>query len=237
MNKHLCVALITVGLSSAIASGQTFSSVMQWQVSADAGQSWHNAVNVPNNQSSVLIRAWLSWEPRAAGAILAFTYFDATVRAVNGGFADTASMFATEQPSWRYSLPEGFAAVRFGEVLKVDDARDTEAPGIGARWIAPQQLSPNIDAFRFENPTNLFQYQLDLDGTLGLREASCVIRTFPARPTTPIGLWVPNTPFWTGEYSTVELRPATINVIPPPGPLALALSAAAMSVRRRSAAF
>lgn len=163
--------------------------------------------------------------------------FDATVRAATGGFADTVSNLGSQPSSWNYVQTTGFSSTRFGETLKIDEARDTLASGLGPNWINPYQATPlGPPLMHAENPVEFFQFQLNLDGSLGQREISAVFATRPTRPDRYIGLYQP--PYTQSDmYAPSTFIPATVTVVPPPGVGAsfVAASLAVLARRRRSA--
>jgi len=163
---------------------------------------------------------------------LAGTQFDVVVHSLSGGFSDSASAFGSENPVWPYLGGANFAATRFGDLLKIDRTTDTQPPGFGPNWIIPIQDPYEMDPTHLENPTFVFQYRLDLDGTPGVREASCVFSNSVNHPGRPIALWVHTAGFSTSGYATAALTPATITVVPAPGCAALML-ATFMAPRRR----
>lgn len=232
-----------VMLAAGAALGQNFGTAQfWWEASADDGATWsRDVLEVEAAQPSVRVRAWTAWEPGAGQGVyqyFASCSFDVIVEGINGaGQADTAS----ELHRTRYldSLPHPMAAMRFGDVLKIDDERDTLPPGEGTRWLRFSQPPANIPGweFQFQNPITLFSFVLELDGTEGERIVHQVFRPHAGAPGDPPRYFLQTYTSETGlgnypdgEGGVFDLR---IRVVPAPAAAALLVLAAFCPRRRR----
>jgi MYXO-CTERM domain-containing protein len=165
-------ALIAVAGLAAIANAQPIGTGnISYEVSADNGTTWQTGtIEVLPTQASVLFRARATWS--ADGGMYAFAgaQFDAVVS--NAGAGDSAAN-ATRPGTTGTGSAQTLVASRFGNQIKIDDSRDTAAPGQGARGVFPGQLVQNFTtSFSTANPLVIFQFQLNLDGTEGTRSVS-----------------------------------------------------------------
>ncbi len=210
------------------ASGSAQTAQFQWLVSTDEGASWQGgAVQVPQNQASVLVRARLAWTPDAA--LDAFLTSSLDVVVANCGPGDSVS-------AWRRFVDGGLAsdftgflgAFRFGSTIKVDRSTDSLPPGQGPSWIPLGNRLPFQVGFNISNPVDLIEYRLHLDGTPGTRELGQVF------------LWTDLSVMiytdWTTQSSTrlpTTPMPGYITVLPAPGAVALLALGGVVAARRQ----
>lgn len=236
--KVRCIsACVASPLLCGISSGQSYSVRLDWQVSADNGGTWGvGLVEVPETQASVLVRLQASWTPTGTDTYFSGTSFDALIRTPGRTSGDSIDMYNFGIfPVWTRSVnTQGFRFDYFGDVLKVDDVRDSSPPGVGSRWVTPTQLPPQYGTDHRENPTILFSYRLALDGVPGPREISGLFRVSSQTGHTTalyidfgsIGTWVPST-----------VNNTTVLVVPSPASAWLVLGMSTLLVRRRERNF
>lgn len=228
LTAKTCV--VFAALSSSIANAQIGTGTFTWQLSLDDGVTWQTGVvEAPQTQQRVHVRAVAAWDNFDTGWAYASTAFDATwTSAGPGGLGDSAGEMMHIEP-FTVSF-QTLRASRFGQVVKIDDSRDTQPPGMGANWVANGQYDSGFgQPFSSANPVAVFRYSMTLDGSLGERTASAVFLNRGAP----------------GRFMTLFLRPgtgsnrplttqvsATLRVIPSPGTLAL-LGALVFAPRRR----
>jgi hypothetical protein len=221
--------------SAGVVCAQNGRGTWSWQVSTDDGGSWRSgAVEVPSTQDHVRCRVLMAWTPDA-GYAFSGTQFDATVTGHDGaGAADTISGIARPYP-YNSGTNQTLVATRFGATIKIDDARDTAGPGMGTRGVFPGQGPQDFPDMSWsqENPTSLFEFDLNLDGSLGRR-------TFDEFFLAPTGL--PRILIYTTSSgatnaltipSQVSFVDAEVVVVPAPGFIGMAAGLAGWSVRRR----
>ncbi len=231
--RHMAFTALVLGAYGPIALAQ-ITATWHWQLSGDSGATWSNDLLHREPSGSVLVRGQLGWTGAPEGTYFAGTTgFDVSVAALTGGFTDHADMFASEPIRGPY-LHDAFAALRFGNTLKLDDARDLEAPGLGPQWIRPIEDPPIIGVVRNTNPVILFQFRLLLDGSMGDRVVSHVFRPGGTPPPDHrIALYV--APYFGGPATYVQTSsfPATLRVVPSPGAATMLGVGAIVIVRRR----
>jgi len=164
-------ALIALAGLAAAASAQGTGTI-GYQVSTDGGTTWQNGtVNVPQSQTSVMVRIQASWSADNNMYAFAGSQFDVVVSGASAGdnVANAARPFPTDK-----GATQTIVATRFGNQIKIDDARDTSGPGLGTRGVFPGQLVEQFAGTNFSsaNPINIFTFTLNLDGTAGLRSFS-----------------------------------------------------------------
>lgn len=224
MSSSLSLGMISIATLTSIASAQP-AATLWWEV--NDGNGWQTG-DIATTSSTLAVRMMGSW---TGNAIFELTAFDATIASPTGS-TDTVSDFF--QHDYLRFNNEGFAAFRFGNVLKIDRPTDSALPGQGTRWISPYQ-STSVPERLLDNPIELFRYSLTLDTTqTGLRTISQVHFPLPSRQggseinvvsldfggDQPIA--VPTTRF-----------DARINYIPSPGSLALLAGISGFVTRRR----
>lgn len=236
-----CLAFASLILTCATARAQPSASASAiWQVSLDGGSSWQGGVvNTQPSQGSVLVRVRISWVldgPTDSPVYMNNARFDAFSRSLDaGGLGDLASNTRI--------LSQGVNSVglrdypflsiqRQGSILKIDSgAEDTAPPGQGPRWVQPGQMLQGLPGFPllFENPIDVFEYRLALDGTEGRRELSGVFATggMGLRLLTAL----PNPNVWI-NVASFEQSPVVL-VVPTPAGAGVLIGALAMLRRRR----
>jgi hypothetical protein len=229
--RTLLLSILAFSVSCRIGQAQ-ITATFEWLSSADGGSTWQRDLVVQDTQQSVLVRARVAWTP-VSDVYFAYAAFDVTVRAVGGGHSDTVSELGSQPSFWNYLGWTGFSSTRFGDTLKIDEARDTAPPGQGERWIGPFQTNPTgPPLMHAENPVEFFQFRLNLDGSLGLREVSSVFLNPMSRPNQFIGLYQP--PYTQSDiWVPSTLIPGTVTVIPSPGVTGILLGVGTLLVRRR----
>ncbi len=172
------VSLLLVVLASSgtwAAAQVPQSSTFFWEASTD-GYSWTSEpVQVPVSLRSVQLRARVQIDPPATqdfSMCFGQTFFDGVIAFENGaGAGDVVDSFGRE--GLMHSA-FGFAATRFGNVIKIDDPLDTALPGEGRGWIWPRQINPFVFGVIaiWDNPISVFSCRLVLDGSPGTRVVS-----------------------------------------------------------------
>lgn len=193
-----------------------------WRASLDGGQSWATSlVEAPQSQASVIIQALVAF-PAEPTRYLGIVALDGTISGVGGaGPLDTVSDIFRGA---LYNVPQA-AALRFGNVIKVDFIWDTQPPGEGPWWFFIGQPAPGLGAVLFDNPLFVMQYTLNLDGSPGDREIGGVWRRFVQFPD---GDYAYTHSFLQPDVITAHPlthEPLTIHVLPAPGAWALGLAA------------
>ena len=233
MNRT-CACIAPLALACSPCLGQSDFSRVAWQASLDGGQSWQGGtVEVADPFARVRIRALVDWEYPGSYA-LALVQFDATISTQGSiGLADIGVDLERISPFDRGSA-QTLAATRFGNTLKIDDERDTFAPGVGDRAIMSGQLVEVAGPpFTRDNPVPVFAYSLVLDGTLGTRIVSHVWRRHPTSGEI-LRTWIYLSPEGgIGMPRTSLVEPLNLHVIPTPTSLALLLPLLASHRRRR----
>lgn len=133
---------------------------MSWQ--GNDGHGWSSGT-LATSEPEIRIRLLADWSSDA-GYAFSQTRFDAVVL---GSFMDSATQMSRPWPF--DEAAQTLLASRFGEVLKIDDSRDTLEPGAGARGIQPLQLSEGWGRFDPSRPVSLFEFVLTFDGNPGSR--------------------------------------------------------------------
>ena len=227
------VAALPIAAFVAGGFGRVGAADFRWQASLDGGASWHGDwLDVPEATLSVRVRALVSWSADA-GYAFANTRFDVAVVALGGGHADGASSFLRPHPFGQGTI-QTIAAMRFGDVLKIDDSRDTSPPGEGGRWIVPSQFYEGwIDDFSRAHPAAIFELTLTLDGPAGAR---LVTQNFggalPDGNTTDRVLRIYTSRQGDSNIPITTAYAVTINVTPAPASLGLLLPILALHRRR-----
>ena len=225
---------IPLGLAaSSVAAAQSQFSLVSWFASLDGGETWQGGeVEVADPFARVHIRATIDWEYPGSYAFASLG-MDVTITAApEFGAADTVLDPSRIAPF--NSLPnQTHVATRFGHVIKIDEVRDTLPPGHGPRWVvcsqSPEDFSENFSTAR---PAPIFEFALQLDGTVGTRIVDHVYgRTVQGDE---LGPYVYLTPGGQVDMPRPILRgPLNLVVIPAPGALGLLLPLLALHRRRR----
>lgn len=232
--KKAIILLAVAGAASA-AFGQAGTGKFTWEVSKDGGASWSGGiVDCDETQTSVLVRAVASWS-QDAGYAFAGAQFDVAVTGPAGTDGDGDSTGGYSRISNGANVAQTVVESRFGETLKLDDSRDTSAPGAGTRGVFPGQLVQNFAGSNFttSNPAVLFTFTYNLDGTLGARTIDTFFRAPTGGNTSDHFMVVYTTATGGQNRPLAELNGATINVIPAPGALALLGLGGLVAGRRR----
>lgn len=226
------ITLFAVAGVAAAASAQ--SGKLTWEVSKDGGNTWAGGLtSVEPTQTSVLVRAVVSWTgvPTALG--LAGVTFDGVVSGAQAGDAVSSPVRAfTFAAQTIVAQPQGAG------VIKIDDSRDTFAPGFsgtGQRNVNPSQGAPfATPGFVSSNPVVVFSYTLGLGGELGVRSVTSVFNTSGNGFTRALALYTTSG----GSQSFVSaanigINSAQVEVVPAPGAIALLGLGGLIAGRRR----
>ncbi|MDX2147987.1 MAG: hypothetical protein SFZ23_10735 [Planctomycetota bacterium] len=168
-------ALAGVAISSvALATG---SAMFVWQGSLDNGATWTSGTLTRSaDQRTVLVRAWVGWTPDA-GESFAGARFDAAI--AGAGTADVADQLERPAPLTRGT--QDLVTSRFENTIKLDDARDTEAPGVGSFGIFPgQPFAETGEPRTTANPLAIFTFRLNLDENLQDRTIDAIFFGAPS---------------------------------------------------------
>lgn len=232
-----------VAISAAVclqAAGQGPFGYHIMQVSTDGGETWQGGiVEVEPGPRSVLVRSRFSWINSPAYAF-AGAQFDQVV--LNAGPGD--EVVNPERPHpYNLGSNQTIVATRFGSTIKIDDSRDTLAPGMGTRGVFPAQLVENFappGGFVRENPGAPFVFGLNLDGTPGDRTIDAIYighsgtgasgfraYTSPAGAQEAFYLFHPWLPI------NARFEAATIRVVPGPGAVMALTAAGLVALMRR----
>ncbi len=191
---------------------------------------------MPLGTPHVLIRARASWVSNLDN-VFAWAQFDALVTQPSELSADSIDMLSYQINYLRYVNPPPWLVARQGTILKVDDPRDTAAPGQGPFWIYPSNTPPDLGGLRNnDNPIEVFHFRLNLDGTPGQRIVDCVFRPVGTISGPFFGVWERTNGLWGVEPAIPQYSALTINVIPSGSSLALGVAAMAWTARRRRGA-
>jgi hypothetical protein len=235
--KIACISTAMLAYAAATCSAQIGTAFFEWQVSTDAGSTWQSgAIDVPQTQSSVRVRAVAGWSADA-GYGFGGAVYDALIDGIGGaGQSDRAENFFMAPSFAVFSNVQTLNTQRFGNILKIDDRRDTFSPGVGTRGVTSVQANEQDFSVRFDysNPISIFEFTLALDGSLGTRaisEAFLAPNRQGANNTDRMllirnGLNSDNLPL-------VTRRGASITVIPAPSAMLAALTFSGLSLAQR----
>lgn len=159
------IAIATGLAASSIAAAQSQFSLVFWFASLDDGQTWQGGtVEVADPFARVRVRAIVDWESPGAYA-LASVVMDIAIS--GAGPADQVAAPARIAPF--NNGARDLVVMRFGDVIKIDDVRDTP-PGTGPYSISCFQPAEILGyPFSTERPAPVFEFALDLDGVHGTR--------------------------------------------------------------------
>jgi len=197
-----------------------------WEVNDGSG--WQSG-DITTSNTSLAIRRMASWNA-PSGTIFGFTLFDATVNTVSGTADAASNMRITSE----FNYTQGLSAFRFGNVIKIDQAIDSQPPGVGSSWINPFNEPTLADPNR-NNPVELMRFTLNLTpGAFGMRTISEVHGRLPftGANTSDRVMWLyidQNT----RDLPVTTRLDARINYIPSPGSLALLSVVVGIAARRR----
>jgi len=224
MNTRTILGLV-IGFGFASVSAAQTTATLWWEVNDGSG--WRSG-DVTTSSWTLSVRMMASWN---SNAVFELTAFDAIVTSPIGSTDNVSDFF---QHDFLRFDSQGFAAFRFGNVLKIDRPTDSALPGQGTRWISPYQ-STSVPERLLDNPIELFRYSLTLDTTqTGLRTISQMHFPLPSRQggsaTNVLSLdFGGDQPV---AVPTTRLD-ARINYIPSPGSLALLSVVVGIAARRR----
>jgi hypothetical protein len=225
MRTPRLLPVITFALLAAPALAQN-TATLWWEVNDGSG--WQSG-DITTTNTTLQVRRMASWNA-PAGTIFAGTFFDATITTVS----DTADSTSDMRIAQDFNLTRGLSAFRFGNLIKIDQTLDSDAPGAGSLWLNPYNEPTQADPNR-NNPVMLVSYTLNLTpGAFGLRTISEVHGLLPlsgANTTDRVMyVWLTQT---TGDLPITTRLDARINYIPTPGSLALIAAMTGLAARRR----
>lgn len=228
---RLAPTLIVIAASAATSLAQTGTGRIWYEASPDNGTTWlQSYLLVGMDQTDVLVRVRATWSGDAGMYAFAGAQFDVQI-------TEAASDSVTEMVrpgSMGVGSVQTLVASHFGSTIKIDDSRDTSAPGVGTRGVFPGQLVQNFAGTNFTtaNPVTIFQFRLTF-GDFTIRQLSSLYTggidtntRYMRIYTTPTG--GQNTPATTTTGMTID------NYTPAPGPaLTFAIAGGAALGRRR----
>jgi hypothetical protein len=225
--RNVAAALAVLG-SACSAWAQIGLGTLTWEVNDGSG--WTSG-HLVTSEPAVMVRLVAAWTSNA-GYAFSGTQFDALVTS-DSTDADLASQFERVFPFNR-GLTQTLIATRFGNTLKIDDARDSSPPGQGPRGIFPGQLVEGFgDPFTTANPVAIFQFRLTFDDAPGPRVVS-------SRHVAPSGgntvdrvMRLYTTSTGASNLPSTTSFPLEIVYVPGPGASTLTLVAAGGLARRR----
>ncbi|MDX2148709.1 MAG: hypothetical protein SFZ23_14445 [Planctomycetota bacterium] len=222
--------LVAIALSPSVALAQVGTATFTWQASTDGGQTWQsNLIEVDQVVRDLRVRGWFDWSPDA-GVALFNTTFDCTISSMSNG--DIATDPSRRAPFTSFHQ-QSLVATRFGNVIKVDDERDTAPPGVGTRGVTNNQLWRDAGLpYTEDRPLSLLSFTFRLSGDLGDRT---IDSSFGLAPTTDYRprLFTSRSSSASNQPLTTTV-PLTIRVVPAPGAAAfMTLGMLAASRRRR----
>lgn len=223
----------TLFVHAGVALAQPGTGHVWYEASADEGLTWQkDYLLVAASQTSVLVRIRAAWSGDAGMYAFAGMQYDVTI---SDAGSDVATDLTRPYPFGTIQAAT-LVATRFGSTIKIDDHRDTFAPGVGTRGIFSGQLiQMHLGAdFSTANPATVFQFRLNL-GDQTIRTLTSLYRPptggdtisrFMRVYTSPMGSQ--NTPVSTTSGMIID------NYTPAPGAaLAIALAAGGACLRRR----
>lgn len=233
--KRSVFAFVAVAGLAAAANAQVGTGLVVYEVSDDGGATWNGGL-VETVASSVKVRILASWSSDADMYAFGGSQFDVVVTGVGGaGAADTVANAMRPWPTNTGSA-QTIVATRFGNQIKIDDARDTLGPGAGTRGVFPGLLAQNFAGTNFStaNPLTIFEFDLNLDGSIGDRDLSSLYIAPPGGNTIDRVMRIYTSPTGAQNTPSTTTRGATVRVVPAPGALALlGLGGLAIARRRR----
>lgn len=228
-------AVLGGAMIASAASGQTFTLPVTstWQISTNNGATWNSGeTQVPLNTSSVRVRMVVSWTPPVPDpdGYLAGAAFDGYVRGLQGaGALDTVSDISLLSLGLYQPAPPSLnlAGRRITpDLIKIDRG---DALPLGQGTVVSVGNAPAFGSAIYGTPITVFDYRLNLDGSVGSREVGLVYSAaqFPVRvlTTLPQG--------FTTITADASTQPVTLTVVPSPAGLALVGVASGLLLRRR----
>lgn len=194
---------------------------LYWE--ASDGGAWTRS-QLTTTQQYVQIRLVGEWG--GVGAVcFGGTEFDATVSSALEGDAATNAV----RQGYFVFAPQTIETSRFNNIIKIDDSRDLDFPGLGTRGVDCGQGHPGFGTpFDPSNPAILFAYHLSLSDVPGTRQISSI--------PVPIDATGANVLLWSGGgvlRATAPVFGVDVTYVPTPGCLALLTPASILLVRRR----
>lgn len=235
--KRAATAGAVVGLAAGVACGQPSmfgTAEFWWEGSLDGGATWaRDVMEVSDPGASLLVRARAEWEPRWPERYHFFGAVSFDVAVTDAGDGDELTQFI-KAPLLGHPV-QTLVATRFGNLIKIDDVRDTLPPGEGSRHIIILQLAeePWNKHFSRDNPLELFRFTMALDGTLGERTVTQVFRHWEVPDHERRFLITYLHPAGGNNYPDSAAHSLRINVVPAPGAAGLAVAGAVLALRRR----
>jgi hypothetical protein len=215
----------------ALAQAQIGTAAFTWQASTDNGSTWQSGrIEVPRKAASVRARAFVSWSDDAGYAFHA-SFFEPKITSVAGaGRSDSAADFARAFPFPNF-INQMIVARRTGDVLRVSDSRDANAPGAGTFGVrCLQAAESSFSPFTRLRPLSIFEFTLLLDGSVGERVLDHTPLAF-GQP--PRNLSIYTTPGGQSNGPLLEVSPLSIVVIPSPASISALLGVLLLAARRR----
>ena len=216
-------ALLSFGVAG-IALGQTPFANLYWEVNDGSG--W-TRTQLTTTQQNVQVRLSAEWGGSSA-SWFGGTNFDAVIHTVDGN--DNVSNM-TRPPPFDFGFTWNPAVFRQGNMIKLDDSRDLDAPGMGAYWLDCGQGNGVFgDPIDTSNPAIIFRFDLQFTEIAGNREINSVHRSLSGPPPYNALLWTND-----GRAIRVQAEMIAIDVmyVPAPGCMALLTTAACVASRRR----
>ncbi len=207
-------------LTSTVALGQSPFVNFYWE--ANDGSGWARS-ELTTSRQLVQIRLAAEWGA-PNGTALVGTGFDAVISTADDG--DLATNLLRPDP---FGFPVMTPAViRQGNTIKLDDARDLEAPGEGTYWVQVAQAGPLFGGIvDTSNPAIIFHFDLQLADIQGTRRVHSIHRVRNSF----------NANIWTVGASTVQVLAPIYGIdviyVPVPGGVALFAGIALLARRRR----
>ena len=211
-------ALIVLAASAATSFAQLGNGDIWYEASLD-GQFWQRGYLLTGFETptNVYVRLRASWSGDAGMYAFAASNFDVQITDAE---QDTVSDMLRPRPFG--SVAQTIAATRFGSTIKIDDSRDTLAPGQGTRGVFPSQLAQQLAGTNFTsaNPVTIFQFTLTMNQTSIRRITSLYVP--PTGGGDPVPMRVFTSPRGSQNNPTTITHAITIdNYTPAPGPTAL----------------
>ncbi len=223
-------SLLTIVLLGGAAQAQTILAghgVLEWQALTSNG--WQSS-HVVVESAHVQLRLVASWNVPVSRSYFAQTFMDVVV--AGAGETDWASACNVIVPPTN-TIARGVPSF-VGPVLKIDALGDSSFPGEGNGWVYIFQ--DNFTGIGYDSPIPIYEFLLDLDGSLGTRSVTSVHRDLQfAEPRRHMRIADFNFPVSQLSFLVeTEIRGIDIEVIPAPSSAILGVVAlSALGVRRR----
>lgn len=213
-------ALLCMLVASAALAQAPFAN-LYWE--ASDGGAWTRS-QITTTQQNVQIRLVGEWG--GVGAVsFGEAVFDATVSAAREG---DVAINPVRQGLFNWN-PQTLAVSQFGNIIKIDDHRDLDFPGLGTRGVDCVQVHPGFgNPVDQSNPAILFAYRLSMADIPGTRVVSSIPLLIDATGA--------NVLLWSGGgvlRATAPVFGVDVTYVPTPGCLALLTPASTLLVRRR----